>query len=241
MKNLFKFVFIIVSICCNFATGQKYVNENAEELLTETKRSTYERKRLISCTTISCCSIGDLGFDLWSDKECHYIVTNKRVVVVSLKNIDGSNCKNSEIEVKEDILLIDKDNSLEKEGLEAVMKAGLYKVIDGDVAFEPTVQRIAIKKICWVETHQGTILGHEYNYSYSICVYYPGTHHAREMQGSYSVIDINQDEKLLQLAKENGNSLVFDKDTILGEKYILKSGKYPVEDGKIYTRNIQLK
>lgn len=242
MKNLFKFVLVFSFVCFNFAFGQKYINENAKELLSETKQPNSERKRLLMCTTVSCCSIGDFGIDIWTDKECHYIIIGKRVAVVSVKNTNGSIYKNSELEVKEDILLIDKDNSLEKDGLEAVMKAGLYKVIDGEVAFEPVVQRFTIKKVCWVETHEGSILGHDYSYSFSVCVYYPGTHQAREMQGSYSVIDINKDEKLLQLARENGNTLVFDKDVIFGEKYVLKAGTYPVEDnGKIYTRNVQLK
>ncbi|KQK27080.1 hypothetical protein AR438_02395 [Chryseobacterium aquaticum] len=243
MKNLFKFVCILALFIVSHANAQNYVNKNAKELLVSTQESNSERKRLLYCVTTSCCGIGSFGIEVWSHKECTYLVTGKKVSVVSLKNSDGSDYKDNEIEIKNDITLFDKDNSLEEEGLEAVMKAGLYQVIDGQIAFEPSVQRVRIKKACVVSHHQGTFLGHSYDYTLSTCVYYPvwESHQVRSIQGGYAVIDIRQDEKLLQLANENENTLVFDENIILDNKYIIKAGRYSVDEGKIYTRNIQLK
>ncbi len=243
MKNLFKLALVFTLLLSSFAFSQKYVNENAEELLSAVKESTSARKRvLLFCNTISCCGIGSFGIEIWSDKECHYVVVGKRVAVLGLRNTDGSDFKGSEIEIKEDVTLIDKDHSLEKDGMEAVMKAGTYKVVNGEVAFEAAVQRIRIKKACYVETHQGHIFGHEYSYTTSICVYYPSfSNQTRVIHGGYAEIDITKDEKLLNIAKENGNMLSFDEDLIFGNGYLIKAGKYLVEEGKIYTRNIQLK
>ncbi len=224
------------------ASAQNYVNKNAEELLASTKEPSSERKRLLMCTTISCCSIGSFGIEIWSDKECHYIITNSKIAVVDLKNRDGSVYKESQIEVKEDVTLIDKNNTLEKDGLEAVMKAGLYQVINGQVAFEPTVQKIRVKAICYQETHEGTLFGHHYSYSTSICVVYPSfSRQTKNIEGGYAVIDLTKDEKVLKLARENADTLVFDQDIVVDNKYVIKAGRYSVEEGKIYTRNIQLK
>lgn len=240
MKNLFKLICIIILTYSSFGFAQNYVNSDAKELLESTRDATSKKRRLLYCATISCCSIGEFGVEIWSDKECHYIVTGKRITVVNLKNNDGSDFKGSEIEVREDITLIDKDSSLETDGQESVMKAGLYKVIDGEVAFEPTVQRIRIKKICYEETHEGTIFGHHYSYSTSICLYYPSfSHQVKNIQGGYAVINLTDDA--IKLAEKNNNALVFDKDIILGNEYIIRAGKYNVDDGKIYTRNVQLK
>ncbi|MCY0969696.1 hypothetical protein [Chryseobacterium wangxinyae] len=165
------------------------------------------------------------------------------VSIVDIKNNDGSNYREKEIEVKNDITLIDKDNSLEAQGLEAVMKAGLYQVIDGQIAFEPSVQKIRIKAACIAYHHQGNILGHDYNFTTSVCVFYPvwESHQMKNIQGGYAVIDLSKEEKLIQLAKENEGSLVFDEDIILEDKYVIKAGRYLLDEGKIYTRNIQLK
>lgn len=51
------------------------------------------------------------------------------VSTVDIKNKDGSNYREKEIEVKNDITLINKDNSIDVQGLEAMMKAGLYQVL----------------------------------------------------------------------------------------------------------------
>ena len=112
-------------------------------------------------------------------------------------------------------------------------------VIDGQIAFEPVTQRIRIKKLCYVETHQGHFFGHEYSYETSICIYFPSFDKvSKVLDGGYAVIDLNNSKELIELAQQNDNVLSFDDDTVIDGQYVLKAGKYTVENGKIYTRNV---
>lgn len=158
MRNLFKFVLLCMFNIAVLSSAQIYKNDNAEELLTLVKQENKERKKLLYCVTHSCCSLGIYTLQVWSHKECSYIVSSKRIAVLDMKHQNGEVFTGDEIELKEDVLLIDKDGSLKTQDMEAVMEAGTYKVISGQIAFEPTLRKIKIKVVCWVAEHQGNFL-----------------------------------------------------------------------------------
>lgn len=238
MKKLLKIASILCLLISSFSFAQTYKNDNAEELLREIS----DRKKVIKlyCVTYSCCGVGPFGIEIWQDKECSYIVVSgKTIGIIDLRNLSQASIEESQIEVKNDITLIDKDGELEKQGLEQIMPAGTYLVVNGQVAFEPVTQRIRIKKVCFKETHQGHIFGHEYSYETSICFYYPTWDKStKAWNGGYAVVDLNDSPELIALAQENENILSFDDDTVIDGQYVLKAGKYTVEEGKIYTRNV---
>lgn len=238
MKKLLKIASILCLLISSFSFAQTYKNDNAEELLREIS----DRKKVIKlyCVTYSCCGVGPFGIEIWQDKECSYIVVSgKTIGIIDLRNLSQAPIEESQIEVKNDITLIDKDGELEKQGLEQIMPAGTYLVVNGQVAFEPVTQRIRIKKVCFKETHQGHIFGHEYSYETSICFYYPTWDKStKAWNGGYAVVDLNDSPELIALAQENENILSFDDDTVIDGQYVLKAGKYTVEEGKIYTRNV---
>ncbi|MEG0916619.1 MAG: hypothetical protein RSC10_09895 [Longicatena sp.] len=238
MKKLLKIASALFLLVNSFSFAQTYKNDNAKELLQETS----DRKKVIKlyCVTYSCCGVGPFGIEIWEHKECNYIVVSgKTVGVIDLRNLSQTPIEGSQIEVKNDITLIDKDGELEKKGLEQIMPAGTYLVVDGQVAFEPVTQRIRIKKVCLKETHQGHIFGHEYSYEINTCFYYPSWNkETKAWNGGYAVIDLNDSPELVALAQKNDNVLSFDDDTVIDGQYVLKAGKYTVEGGKIYTRNV---
>ncbi len=253
MKKIFKFGVLLILLINGFASGQNYMNPNAEDLLAITNsQSTNNKIRLKICTTISCCGVGSIGVEIWSDTECHYIVTNKNsnssIAVMSLgdgfaENAATKNLKT--IKIENDQILYDPNKTLGDNQAYA-MKAGEYKVIDGQIAFEPSV--ISARSVCWVETHQGHIFGHEYSYSYAFCVKVPFTKNATTNVGGILTIDLSQNSELIALSQKNDGLLSFDEDMILnnntaetkkaGEKIMIKAGKYKVnEDGLIVIRN----
>lgn len=138
MKKIFKFGVLLILLINGFASGQNYMNPNAEDLLTITNsQSTNNKIRLKICTTISCCGVGSIGVEIWSDTECHYIVTNKNgnssIAVMSLGDSFAENAatKNLKtIKIENDQILYDPNKTLGDNQAYA-MKAGEYKVIDG--------------------------------------------------------------------------------------------------------------
>ncbi|WP_027383723.1 hypothetical protein [Epilithonimonas caeni] len=260
MKKMFKFGVLLILLINGFASGQNYMNPNAEDLLAITNsQSTNNKIRLKICTTISCCGVGSFSVDIWKDTECHYIITNKNnnesnVVIMNLEDsfatnkklTTNENIKNLKtIKIENDQILYDPNKTLGDDQAYA-MKAGEYKVIDGQIAFEPSV--ISARSVCWVETHQGQIFGHNYSYSYAFCVKVPFTKNAATNVGGILTIDLSQNQELLSLAQKNNGFLSFDEDMMLnnniveakkaGEKIVVKAGKYLVnEDGIIIVRN----
>lgn len=252
MKKIFRFVSVLISLSGSFAFGQNYVNPNAEELLSQVNSiSTNDKVIKLMCTTLSCCGIGSWGVDIWSDKECHYIVTNKssnnNIVVINVENNLVSKASNDVkgVKVENDQILYDPNKTLGDDQAYA-MKAGEYKVINGQIAFEPTI--ISARSVCWVETHQGHIFGHEYSYSYAFCIKVPFTKNVYTSSGGILTVNLSQNQELLALAKKNNDFLSFDEDIVLnnditeakktGEKIVVKAGKYKInEDGIIYIRN----
>lgn len=242
MKNLCKFVLVLGVFLSSFAFGQEFVNKNAESLLSESKAP---RKYKIACITTSCCGVGSFGFDIWEHTVCSYILlkdSNSRFTVMSLKNADNTEYTKDEVTLENDFVLYDKDKTLENEGFIEVMVAGKYKVIDGQVAFQAKKIKVQIKTICNSYEHSGTILGHEYSYSYMACVSYPSFSYSKGLGGGYAEIDLSSNIELLKKVSENNGNITFENDLQIGDDYILAAGNYHVEDnGKIYTRNVNLK
>jgi hypothetical protein len=239
MKNLFRLVCILAVFAGSFVFGQKYINENAEELISSVNGST-GKKRLIMCVTYSCCTIGDFGVDVFSHKSCDYIVTGKnKMVILDVVDIKGNPYQKNEVEVVNDIVLPDENTkSGENEGF--VMKAGLYKVINGQIAFEPSAGKLHY--VCYTSEHEGTLFGHHYSYSISHCLVYPWVNKSNDIKGGIAIIDISSDATLVRLAKENNNVLRFDEDVVLQDNIVLEAGEYIVNENlKIYTRKFYIK
>lgn len=240
MKNLLKFVYIIALAISSISFGQDYINKNAKELLTSAKEGGSTDRRKILCVTYSCCGIGSFGAEIWSHTACDYITTGKnKLVVMDVKDTRGNLYEKDEVEVLHDIALTDENKILE-EGQGYIMKAGLYKVINGQIAFEPSVERI--RYVCYTSEHQGHVFGHEYSYSLSQCFVYPWFNKSGDTKGALATIDISGNDNLVKLAKENKNTLRFDDDTVVNENIIIKAGEYFVnENNKIYTREFYIK
>jgi fructose-1,6-bisphosphatase len=192
----------------------------------------------IACYTLSCCGIGPIGIEIWSVKRCHYVYTAD----VTSKNQNSEHYK-LEFETNENVnnLIFENDvilaNSEDDDGNVIILPKGEYEVKDNSITFE--ANKIKIKKVCIEETNSGQFLGHEYNYTITICAYYIGW----GKKATLTITPKFSDEELIKL-KEFGNFIEFDKDlTIKVENFnfTLNKGKYYVnEDGNIYLENVQL-
>ena len=197
-------------------------------------QTTTAKKYKISCITTSCCGIGPFGIEIWSETTCVYVSAGRSIGGEKTYSMSfQSNEKVSKVTVKEDVILAGQYND---NGENLVLPSGTYDVVDSEVIFVPTT--LTAKKYCYIRETHGTIFGHDYDYTISICVSFGKT-----SKGFVTLTPKLTDEQKAELLK-NGNQIEFAKDMEISENginYVVKAGKYFVnEDGNAYVQNALL-
>lgn len=226
----------------SFALGQSYVNANAEQLLESVNSSSSTGKTTKVCYTLSCCSIGPFGVEIWSETTC-YFVSNKGtgVVVMDVKDKLGKQLQQKAITVPNDFVLAGSDlNS----GEVLTMKAGDYKIINGQIAFEPTTNKG--KTVCFGWVTSGQIFGNPYSGSFMVCITWFSSK-GGDMTGGLATLDISKDKNLLALAQKNGEYLELAEDTKISSDelkastktatLVIPKGRYVVSNNMMYIQN----
>lgn len=250
MKNLFKLVSAIMLFVSSFSFGQNYANPNAKELI-ENSNNVNNKQIFLHCITYSCCGVGPFTVEIWSEKVCNYVYTNKtggqtNAVIIDLKNKTGGKYNKSEIDITNDIIIPDNYVVSNDEADVKILKAGKYQVIDGQLAFTAPSQKMKVS--CLVSQHSGHLFGHEYSYGYAICVFYYWPSRNANNDNGYLTIDLSNNPDLLRVASEHNNTLSFDEDMIINvpdgaslsqnRKIRIKAGTYKVnDDNKMYITN----
>ncbi|MEA1847388.1 hypothetical protein U9K52_00565 [Chryseobacterium sp. MHB01] len=220
MRKLFKIAILGFTLLINLAYSQ----------------STTDRKVKLACYTTSCCSfLGFFDVDLISTTHCHYVVTNKDG---STQNIYSSHFESStpirdgSVNLAEDVVM---PQFKDENGNPLVMEKGEYKITNNQVEY-PLSSKIGIKKVCLQEHVTGTILGHEVDYTITVCAYYPSW----GKSASTSIkLDLNENQR--EEIRKNNNIITFKNDiTVKNENgtYIIKAGDYFVnENDEVYIIN----
>lgn len=189
------------------------------------------------CVTVSCCSVGPVGIEIWSETTCHYVSVHKigsNTYTHGVKFQTEGNPK--EITIGEDVLLAGFKTD---EGEDLILAAGTYPVEDNVMYFNPTTYKA--RRYCYERDVKGNFMGHDYSYHIEICVSFG---RAANDKGVVAIDPKLSDEQLAELAK-NGNEISFDEDMTISDKnvsYTVTKGTYTVnEDGNIYIQNTPLK
>ncbi|AZI39217.1 hypothetical protein [Epilithonimonas vandammei] len=251
-----KFV-ILLGVFFSLSVFGQVLNDNAQDLLNATSNSntsTDKKLKYKFCTTTSCCEVGGFGIAVFSETTCTYVYTyplrngNSNVVVMDLKTEKGEKYALNEITFPNDLILpadykADADGNAEV----LVLKAGKYQVINGQLAFSPSTQRIRLT--CFVTEHTGTIFGNPYHYTSQYCLIHVWFNKGLSGNGLLT-IDISGDKTLIELASKNKGVLKFDQDLVVSNKLldakissiIVKAGTYKVnENNKIYIKNYEIR
>lgn len=187
------------------------------------------------CITVSCCSIGPVGVEVWHETTCHYVSVHKTAkgdFNYSVKFESKEDLK--EIKIEEDVLLA---GFLSEEGENLILPAGNYYVENNEMFFNPV--SFKARRYCYERDVKGNLLGHDYSYHIEICVSF-----GKSSKGIVGVSPKFTDEQLLELQKNDNVIELYDDIVVKDENvnYTFKSGKYTVnEDGVIYVQNTELK
>ncbi len=197
-----------------------------------------QKKYLIVCATTSCCSIGPLSFEIWSQRTCYYVSIQKtktgRDYNCSIKLNTEENL--NELEITENVLLAGFTN---EEGEELMLEKGTYEVIDKEIFF--IAKPVMARSICITKEVIGTFLGHSYSDTWTICFKVPRIDLHIFFLRSASM-NTNIDKELLLTLTDSERVITFSEDIELKQDdfvYSIKAGKYFVnEDGFIYLQGI---
>lgn len=193
-------------------------------------KSTGNQKTKLLCITTSCCSLVFFTVEVWSQTTCHYVESNRMSMILDNdKNLD-------KIEVIEDVLLAGHVNN---DGENLVLPKGVYDIENNEINFTPSTFKA--KKYCYVMEAQGVFLGHEYEYSITICISFG----RNSNKGIVVVTPKLTNAELNQILSSKDKTIVFNEDTVIKRDNIdftLKAGEYIVnEDGNIYLQHVLLK
>lgn len=223
MKNVFKLMSLLFILLINFSYAQKN-----------------ERKVKLACYKTSCCSfLGFFDVDIISTTHCHYLVTNKNGSTQDLYSsyFDSTEpIKDGTTTLNDDIVLPQfKDES----GNPLVLPKGEYTIANNEVQYSLS-SKFKIKKACLQEHVQGTILGHEVNYTITVCAYYPSFGKSASMCIKFELTNDQREE----IRKNNDLVNIKEDITITNEdgSYIMKAGDYFLnENDEAYIINIPVK
>ncbi len=222
MKKLL-FGLIIAFIFSTSSFGQK-ANENKVKLL---------------CYSTSCCHFV-IDIDIWSTTHCFYgsVEKNGNMVGSYSMTLESKNNPKEFVNVDEDIIL--PEFSSDFGGVLALPK-GNYKVVDNKIFYTP-IKISSAKKYCLTEHVTGTVLGHDVDYSMTICAYWFFKNGKISKGGMKITPELSFDQ--LEEVKDNNNKISFSKQTKFKTPdfiYTLDAGDYFLsEDGNIYLENVKL-
>lgn len=190
------------------------------------------QQKKLYCYTVSCCSVGPIGIEIWSHKVCVYAEVIKEELT-SVEFQVNPKYPLSEVVIDHDMLL---SISNEKQGW--VLPKGTYGLKNNMMTFKP--EKVKTTTYCIERRAEGSLFGHAYNYSLKLCITVSAS-----TQNAVVAIDTNLNKDELVRLKEYGNEIEIKEDISLKEAgigHVLKAGKYIVnEDGKIYLDNISSK
>jgi hypothetical protein len=196
-------------------------------------------KRKIACVTTSCCSFGVFEIEIVSTKHCFYVYT-ENAKGTSLNQIEfESDTKLNTLTLENDIIF---PQFLDFENNPIILKKGKHELVNNsiDVDAVDTNAKFVIKKACVDEHVTGHVLGHDVDYTITICAYYL----TWQKNGSIKITPMLSEDQKSDLLK-NDNEIEFEKDRVIKSgdfSYTLKAGKYTVnDDGSIYLLNVELK
>jgi hypothetical protein len=185
----------------------------------------------ITCITLSCCSVGPFGIEIWSETTCTYVSVEKATAKYSFK----SNGDLNEVVVSEDVLLA---GQFAENGDNLVLPAGKYPVVDNQIEFIPKASKPT--KYCFIREVSGNLFGHEYEYSIKICVTVE-----LSKNGIVAITPKLSAEQLSKLLKSEDRTFTINKDITISEngiKTTVKAGNYVMnEDGSAYLQNVVVK
>ncbi|KMQ62869.1 hypothetical protein ACM39_17265 [Chryseobacterium sp. FH2] len=226
MKNFIRLMSLLFILTINFTSAQEA-----------------SRKIKVACYTTSCCSfLGFFDVDLISTTHCHYITTNK----------DGSQQQSysstftSNIPIKDGTVKLDENVIMpqfkDEEGTALVLPKGEYIIKNNEVEYN--LSKIKHNAVCWSEHVTGTILGHNVDYTVSVCVFYPTIGKLTNQKVSVS-LKFDLDESQREEIRKNNNMITFKENTVIKKGdivYTIKAGDYFVNDNdEIYIINSSVK
>ncbi len=200
-------------------------------------------KTKILCYTVSCCSIGPITVEVWSETTCYYVSAGKssKPMLKTTFYFTEKPPKSGYIEIKESIIIA---GLKDKKGNLFILPKGKYKLDKtNSIIYTPSIVSPAtskVQKYCISKTVDGTIFGHHYHYSVKICISYST---AKGAGGYYTpdVLDLKLNAEQLKKVKEGEEFFILNEDvkiSIKGVHRIIKAGKYQIaKDGKVYFYN----
>lgn len=195
-------------------------------------------KKKLACVTTSCCSIGDFGIDIISTTHCFYVYT-QNARSSSLNQVEFvSDVKLNTLTLENDVIF---PQFLDFENNPIILKKGKHELVDNsvDINSADTNAKFVIKKVCVDEHVTGSVLGHNVDYTITVCGYYL----TWQKNGSVKITPKLSAQQQSDLLK-NSNKIKFSEDKAIkgdGFLFTLKAGEYTVnEDGSIYLLNVEL-
>jgi len=222
MTNLFKTALLGFILLMNLAYSQ-----------TETGRK-------IACYTTSCCSFGFFDVDLISTTHCHYITATKNG---SQQNTYTSTFTSNE-PIKDGMVKIDEDIIMpqfkDEKGTALVLPKGEYAVKNNQIQYG--LARIVHHSVCWSEHVTGTILGHNVDYTVTVCVFYPTINKSAKASVSMK-FELTESQR--EEIRKNRNIITFKDNNVIKKddvEYTIKAGDYFLNDNdEIYIINSPMK
>ena len=143
-----------------------------------------------------------------------------------------------EVEIVEDVIM---PQFIDEDGSPVVLSKGVYPLVNNEMFYNPSQNKLTIKKAC-IEHHAvGHVFGHEVEYTITSCVYYISWRNKATNKNSSIVVTPKLSMEQLKELSKNNNEITFSKDVTIEIEdfsYTLKAGNYNVsEDGNIYIIN----
>lgn len=191
-----------------------------------------QNKTKLFCVTVSCCSVGIFGIDIWHETTCHSVSAGKTLASYSFNTKDDI----KEVEVKEDVILA---GQYAESGDNLVLPAGKYTVKNSQIEFTPSTAKT--KQYCYIREVSGAFFGHEYQYTINICVSFGKNSNT----GVVSLTPKLTNDQLAEILKTEDRTIELKENVTIKEdgiNYTIKAGKYNInEDGNAYLQNVNFK
>lgn len=199
-----------------------------------------EKKKLF-CVTISCCSVGGFGVEIYSQTSCHYVYTADK----STKNIVKLDLVSSKelpeyLDVQNDVVLA---GLYDFQGNSLILAKGKYKIENGSIYFEANTENtdIAGRRYCWQAVHNYTVLGHNFTVEVNICV---NISVSAPKTGAVTM-QLNLDQDTRNKLKNSNNIINLKEDILInkdGFNFKIPKGNYSVNDNdQILFNNVKVK
>lgn len=194
-------------------------------------------KTKLFCYTTSCCDLFFFNVDIGSLKHCFYATVHKNSTSSGNYSIQIESkevLKN--VSIAEDVIM---PQFTDEGGNALVLPKGDYAIENNEILYsaQPSSK---IKKACIEEHVTGTFLGHDVDYTISICAYYWSWKTGKISAVLTPKLTDEQKEDLLK----NNNKINFKNDTNFKNEdvsFTIKAGSYIVnDDGSIYLLNAEL-